>query len=267
MPIACGLYYHIYQNGEMNTPPVVLLHGAGGSHQYWPAEVRRLQRHRVYALDLPGHGKSEQSSGCQSVHAYADQVLNWMSVVDLRQAVFVGHGMGGAIALELALTNSEHVLGLGLLAAGSRLPISPSLLADAANSTTFYKAVDELAIRSHGDEAGAELASQTSKRLSRVRPSVLHGDLVACNGFDCTDRLVKVSRPVLVLCGAEDQVIPLRYSQVLANALPQACLEIIPRAGHLVMLEQPLAVARALETFLKQIHFHPGGVKYRVHRN
>jgi len=56
MPIASDLYYHVYH--EDNILPVVLIHGAGGNHLYWPSEIRRLPGFRVFALDLPAHGKS-----------------------------------------------------------------------------------------------------------------------------------------------------------------------------------------------------------------
>ena len=59
MPVAADLYYHIYEGSEEGRrPPVVLIHGAGGTHLHWPSEVRRLPGYRVLALDLPGHGKS-----------------------------------------------------------------------------------------------------------------------------------------------------------------------------------------------------------------
>ena len=78
MPIAADLYYHAYQEGEKL--PVVLIHGAGGTHLFWPSEIRRLLGFRVFALDLPGHGKSS-GRGLQSIAAYATSVLDWMAAL------------------------------------------------------------------------------------------------------------------------------------------------------------------------------------------
>jgi len=103
-----------------------------------------------------------------------------------------------------------------------------------------------------------ELASQ---RMGETRPSVLHGDLLACNVFDVTERIAEISQPTLVVCGADDKMTPLRYSQYLAGTIPSARLEVIPNAGHMVMLEQPQAVADALATFLEGIPYHPGEVR------
>src|SRR5512135_2219935 len=102
MPTADELYYHIYEGGiEGEKSPVILIHGAGGTHLYWPSEMRRLPRYRVYALDLPGHGKSG-GRGQQSIPAYAQAVLAWLEQIGIHRAVFVGHSMGAAIALSIA---------------------------------------------------------------------------------------------------------------------------------------------------------------------
>lgn len=94
MPFAADIYYHVYQEGEYL--PVVLIHGAGGTHLHWPPEIRRLRGFRIYALDLPGHGKSK-GRGLQTITAYAQAVYEWVGAVGLHKAFFVGHSMGAEI--------------------------------------------------------------------------------------------------------------------------------------------------------------------------
>ena len=128
MPVSADLYYHFYEgSNEGQRPSVILIHGAGGNHLYWPSEIRRLPGYRVFALDLPGHGKSG-GRGQQSISTYAEVVLEWLESVGIHSAVFVGHSMGGAIAMTLALDHPEHVLGLGLVSAGARLRVAPAFL-------------------------------------------------------------------------------------------------------------------------------------------
>ncbi|MCU0484626.1 MAG: alpha/beta hydrolase [Anaerolineales bacterium] len=250
MPVAEALYYHLNQGAETDLP-VVLLHGAGGMHLSWPTEIRRLTGCRVFALDLPGHGRSNHVGGLQSVEAYAQSVQSWLEAVGLYRVVILGHSMGGAIAMQMACQFPKQVLGIGLISTGPRLPVPPDLLAAAANSTTFYKAREILASISFGANASPRLVEMVGKRLSEMRPSVLHGDLIACDRFDASTLVDKIQCPALVVCGVEDQLTPLRSSQFLAVKIPNAQLVTIQNAGHIVMLEQPQAVAAALAAFLQ----------------
>ena len=58
MPQNAEIYYRISQEGNAESAPVILIHGAGGTHLHWPPQIRRLSGYRIYALDLPGHGIS-----------------------------------------------------------------------------------------------------------------------------------------------------------------------------------------------------------------
>jgi pimeloyl-ACP methyl ester carboxylesterase len=255
MPIAANIYFHLHEGSpEGQKPPVVLLHGAGGTRLYWPPEVRRLPGHRVYALDLPGHGKST-GYGVQTIPAYAQAIVEWLGAVGLHSAVFVGHSMGSAIALCLALDHTEHVLGLGLVGAGARLRVAPEILACAADPATLPSAVAIVASWSFSPQASPRLVELAAQRMGEARPSVLYGDFLACNAFNEMERISQIRQPALVICGEDDRMTPLRFAQYLADHIPHAVLKAIPSAGHMVMLEQPRAVADALGEFL-------GGISY-----
>ena len=91
--------------------------------------------------------------------------------------------------------------------------------------------------------------------MAETRPSVLYGDFLACDAFDEIGRVASIRQPSLILCGADDQMTPVRYAQFLADGLPRATLKTIPDAGHMVMLEQPMAVAKALADFLVSVPY------------
>jgi pimeloyl-ACP methyl ester carboxylesterase len=258
MPLSGNLYYSLHCEKDTETPPLVLIHGAGGSHLYWPPDIRRLQGYCVYAPDLPGHGKSSSIDGQQSIEEYAGYLLQWLESVQLRRAVLVGHSMGGAIALQLALSHPETVVGLGLVGAGARLRVLPEFLSYAADPTTVYKATDLVVSHSFSANAPARLVELAARRLAETRQSVLYGDLLACDRFDVMDRLGSIRQPTLVICGSEDQMTPMRFAQYLASSMPEARLVVIPGAGHMVMLEQPAHVAESLYSFLKDVNFLPG---------
>jgi len=258
MPVSGNLYYSYYRDVGAETPPLVLIHGAGGMHLYWPPEIRRLRGYCVYAIDLPGHGKSDICDGQQTIGDYAKYLVQWLESIQIRRAVFVGHSMGSAIALALAIHHPEYVVGLGLLGAGARLRVNPELLNYASDLTTFYKATDLLVACSFSPSASPRLVELASKRMEELRQSVLYGDLLACNRFDVMDRLGAVQQNTLVVCGADDQMTPARYAQYLSSSIPNARLTVIPNAGHMVMLEQPHLVANSLLSFLNDISFLPG---------
>ena len=255
MPSITEIYYHEYEGSDVGQrSAVVLIHGAGGTHLYWPPELRRLAGYRVFALDLPGHGKST-GRGLQSIKAYALAVKDWMLALGLHSAVFAGHSMGSAIALTLALEQADHVNGLILLGAGARLKVAPELLDNAASQTTYQNAVNMVIDWSFGSDAPPRLKELAAQRMAETRSSVLYGDFVACNNFDETERIEQIRQPALVVCGSEDRMTPLRQSQFLVEHVPGAKLKTIPGAGHMVMLEKPQAVADTLLGFLE-------GVKY-----
>ncbi len=257
MPVASDLYYFTYQSGEIETLPVVLIHGAGGNHLHWPPEIRRLPGFRIFAPDLPGHGKSA-GRGQQSIESYAQRLVDWLESLGLHRAAFVGHSMGGGIALELALRHSEHVLGLGLIGSGARLKVSPEILAEAANPTTYHRAVEMISHASFSQFADPRLVELATARMAQTRSTVFYGDFMACDQFDVREQVAQIHQPTLALCGAEDHMTPPRYTEFLAGQIPNAQMEVIPQAGHMVMLEQPQVVAAALARFLRTLPYHAG---------
>lgn len=257
MPVAANIYFHSSKLGSSDRLPVVFIHGAGGTHLNWPSEIRRLPDLRIFSIDLPGHGKSG-TRGLQSIEAYAESILAWMEAIGLHRAVFMGHSMGGAIALTLARKHREHVLGLGLISTGARLQVDPLILENTASDQTFPTAISLIISKTFSEYAAARLIELATKRMFEIRPSVLQGDFIACNSFDLLEFLPLIKSPTLVICGQNDALTPLRYSQYLKDRIPGAQLQVIPAAGHMVMLEEPQKVAEAIRTFLSTIPFHPG---------
>jgi pimeloyl-ACP methyl ester carboxylesterase len=216
--------------------------------------VRRLPGYRTYALDLPGHGKSA-GRGLQSVAAYADVVLQWLETVDLHRAVLVGHSMGGAIVQHLALQAKDQVVGLGLVGTGARLRVHPEILQNTVTENTYRTAIDMIVQWAFSPQTPPNLVELAAQRMVETRPSVLHSDFLASDGFDILDQVAEIRQPTLVLCGADDQLTPLRYSQFLADQIPNAQLQVVPGAGHMVMLEKPREVSEALVMFLDSVRY------------
>jgi len=257
MPLSAGTYYFSHEEDHWARPAVILLHGAGGNHLFWPPEIRHLAGQRIYALDLPSHGKST-GIGRQSIGDYAECVLDFMDTLKLRKAVFVGHSMGGAIALWLGIHRPARVLGLGLIATAPRLRVAPELLENASNQATFPLAVKTIVDCSFSANTEMRLKELAGKRLGEVRYSVLHGDLQACSNYEESELLGRIKAPSLIICGSDDKMTPSYLSRAMHERIKNSLLHMVDGAGHMVMLEQPLVVARILNLFLNGIDYQPG---------
>jgi pimeloyl-ACP methyl ester carboxylesterase len=91
------------------------------------------------------------------------------------------------------------------------------------------------------------------QQLLEANPQVVYGDFLACDAFDVMQELPRVETPTLVICGTATVMTPLNYSEYLAAHIPGARLEVVPGGGHMVMLEQPEPVARAVSAFLRSV--------------
>jgi pimeloyl-ACP methyl ester carboxylesterase len=237
--------------------PLVLLHGAGGNLMHWPSELRRLPGSAVVALDLPGHGHSEGAAQPpdgdvpQDIGTYAQVVARFAGVLSLPRFVLAGHSMGGGVALELAFQHPEMLAGLILVATGARLPVVPELLS--AIQDDYESAVGLMAGWSQGARSDPNMMRIYLKRLRESDPQVLYGDYAACNAWDRTADLGRITVPTLIVCGDADRMTPLQYSLDLQQRIKTAQLVIVPGAGHMVMLEQPAFVAREVQQFLTRL--------------
>jgi len=249
MPTAAGIYYAQFDEGRKDEPPIILIHGAGSNHLIWPADIRRLPGQRVLAADLPGHGKSSGISQ-QALSIYADQMVDFLAALGLYQAVFIGHSMGGAIALDLAARHPEQVAGLGLIATGAYLGVDASFLETLSHPVMVPTALHQFQTKAFGPHAAPTLIEQCMQAMKEVRSSVLYGDWRACAKFDLREAVAKIEAPAWVIAGSEDRLTPIAYSHFLAERLPAARLQIIPGAGHMVLVEQPERVAQGLNQFL-----------------
>ena len=250
MPYAeteAGRLFYTETPGPSETPALVLIHGAGGSRLHWPSELRRMKGATVYTLDLPGHGRSDDM-GCETILAHARVVATFLECVVARSATIVGHSMGGAIAQTLAIRGETHASALVLIGTGARLRVAPAILH--AIGEDFESAVDLVTDYAWSPGAAPALKELGREALRETGPDVLLRDFRACDGFDVIGRLEEIRVPALVIVGCEDRLTPVKYSRFLTERLRDARMVTIDRAGHMVMLEQPVRMAEAVRGFL-----------------
>ena len=258
MPVSRGLYYFASEGDNYARPPIVLIHGAGGHHLYWPPQVRRLQGQRMLALDLPGHGKSS-GTGHQTIEGYAGEVAEFIQSIGLSTAVLVGHSMGGAIALEMASPEPEACSWTwparhrGQAARRSGNPARPRPTQPASLRQWPY-----LANCPSLPKRASRLKTLAAARMRETRPSVLHGDFLACDAFDMT------AAPCRHRCanrhslrgGRQDD--PARVLGVLAGPHPRGKPRYSAECrshGHVGAARRG---CRTIELFVNSIQYRPG---------
>ncbi|HEY4721188.1 MAG TPA: alpha/beta hydrolase [Anaerolineae bacterium] len=243
------IYYALYRGELISSRPIVLIHGAGESHLAWPAGLRRLLDSTVYAIDLPGHGKST-GSGRSSVAEYVAWVAAFLDAIQAKCAILIGHSMGGAIAQLFGLTHPDRAAGLVLVGTGAKLRVAPRILELTQND--LPAAADLISQYQWGPHVPEQIIRLGKQQLLANRNAVIHGDYRACDAFDVIDRLSAIKAPTLIISGTADQLTPPKYAAFMAEKIPNARLVSVPDAGHMVMLEAEAVVTREVEAFVRE---------------
>jgi pimeloyl-ACP methyl ester carboxylesterase len=236
---------------------IVFVHGAGMDHTVWSLPARHFAHagRAVLAPDLPGHGRSG-GAALADIGAMADWLIACLDGLEVARAALVGHSMGALIALEAAARRPERVARLALFGGAPRMPVHPSLLGAARDDPARAHAM--IAGWGHGRRGrigghpgpGLWARGGTVTLLARAGAGVLAGDLAACNGYDGAAAAAKVRCPTLVVIGAEDRMTPPREGRALVAAIAGARLVEVPRAGHMMVVEDSDATLDALRGFL-----------------
>lgn len=230
---------------------MVFIHGTGGDRDDWKAQLEGLSdRMTVIALELPGHGASE-APGESTVPAYAEWVAEFVEILGLKKVVVVGNSLGSAVTLWLALYPAAWLVGIGLVGSGARLRVHPSFVEGVLRDKE--KALEMLADFALSGEPDPAVRAAVKEKFSANSPETIHGDLAACNEFDVMASLSQISLPAVIVVGEEDRLTPVKYSQFLHDALPGSRLTVIPKAGHLVMMERPTEFNACMSEFVSSL--------------
>jgi pimeloyl-ACP methyl ester carboxylesterase len=211
----------------------------------WQLQLHHFKEAR--AVELPGH---PNGSGCRSIGEYEAWLEDFVRQSAIKDPILVGHSMGGAIAIEYALRNSG-LKGLVLVGTGARLKVRKDFLREILEN--YEEASKFIARLSVAPQCDPIVAERIARMMLNVRAQVTHDDYSACDKFDRMNDVEKITARTLIVCGAEDQLTPPKYSQYLHDKIRDSELLVIPGAGHSVMLEKYREFNRALEVFLSSL--------------
>jgi pimeloyl-ACP methyl ester carboxylesterase len=233
-----------YGQGEK----VLFIHGSGWNTHMWYAQSDYLKSSmEVLLVDLPGHGESS-GDGCDSVEEYRDAIYTTISELDIGRCYVAGHSLGGAIALSLSLTYPEILKGIILIGTGARLRVLPQILEGIVDDKeNTLRNVGGLAF---SGKASSVLKDQAFHEMMKCLGEIIQKDFSACNRFDVMNTVSTIRVPALILCGNDDALTLPKYSSYLHEAIYGSQLILIDDAGHMVMMEKPMEVNRAIEGFV-----------------
>lgn len=254
-------------------PALVLVHGIAGSSATWSRVMPALAaNHTVIAPDMLGHGESAKPRGDYSLGAYASGIRDLMVLLGVEKATFVGHSLGGGIAMQLAYMFPDACERLVLVGSGGLgKEVNPLLRVISAPGSEYilplvltprlhglFEKVGSLLGKSglRGDPLMQEIwASYTRLTDARAQRAFVHTIRsvidVAGQRVSARDRLYLAQEvPTLIVWGDRDRVIPVEHAHVAHGLMPGSRLEVVKGAGHFVPLEQPDLFARVLDDFL-----------------
>ncbi len=227
---------------------ILFIHGAGGGEYSWSYQKGFFEKEfNPVIVELPGHGASG-GEGEQEIGRYAEHVYAFLRALGLEKVFLVGHSMGGAIVQTLALTHAEAIKGIVLVGTGARLKVFPMIF-DGIKSN-FEESVRMINRYAFSPKVRADLLEQGISFMLQYKPDVLYGDFLACDRFDLMSQVEKITLPTLVLCGEDDQLAPVKYSQFLSSRIKGSKLKVLPNAGHMAMLEAPQAFNESIKEFI-----------------
>jgi pimeloyl-ACP methyl ester carboxylesterase len=266
-----GVRINYYEAGQ--GPPVILLHGFGASAYAWRFLGPALARdHRVLTIDLKGFGLSAKpEDGKYALSDQADMVAEFIRTRDLRDLVVIGHSMGGGVTLmtyfKVAGDDPARIKKLVLIdSAGypqkiplfiwlAKVPVlgsvgenlvPPRFAAAQVLRKCYYnkdKITDEQidTYAYYGSLPGAREALVATAR------QIVPADIEA---FSSQYRTISV--PVLIIWGADDEVVPLSVGQNFKRDIPNSELVILPQCGHIPPEEEAQETNRLITQFLKE---------------
>ncbi len=227
---------------------IVFIHGAGGSSVLWHSQVEALaERVNTIALDLPGHGRST-GSGRKTVDDYTRAVVEFVERIDATGPIPCGLSMGGAITQQLLLDYQERFRAGILISTGARLKVMPVIIETIEKDYGAF--VEMLGKFAASEKTDPELLRPLLEETALCKPEVALGDFRACNAFDVMGRIPSIEVPVLVINGEDDKLTPPKYGDFLEKGIRNAHRARIKDAGHLVPMEKPDEVNRAILEFL-----------------
>ena len=235
-------------------PPLLFFNGIGANIEAVAPLAEALEERGFIMFDMPGTGESPDP-----VLPYNPFTMSWTALslikrFGLDQVDVMGMSWGGSMAQHFALQHGAHVRRVVLAATSPgmlMIPGDPKMLAQMADP---YSAINEMLMREYltalenSDES--KLARNSVGNISSPSATGYFYQLMALAGWTSLPALPFLDKPVLVMMGEDDPIVPLANGRLLAGAIPGARLEVFKDAGHLFLMTHPAKAIGLIREFL-----------------
>lgn len=241
------IYYEFKENEEKKA--IIFIHGSGENSIVWKGQLNDLNlNYNLIAIDLPSHAESDDFPEL-SLDLYVDVIKKLVDFLNLKKIVLCGHSLGGAIVQEYFFKNQKEVSALILCGTGARLRVSPMILNSLKNN--YQEFLNGLPMGAFYRKTSKEIKKALVIETAKTNPEVTYADFKICDNFDVMDKVASINVPCLIVCGNEDKLTPVKYSQYFKDKIKDSKLVVIKDAGHMAMLEKPNDVNKAIEEFIE----------------
>lgn len=260
----------IYYHKSLKDPHkwLIFLHGFGGNLTAWQKTRRYFTSLGIssIAMDLRGHGYSSKSEDLSfyNLENFAKDVAVLIKQENITNPVVVGHCFGGMAAIYFQAYFPNYSKGLVLVDTGYKPPfIGSSPLAKTFTSgiiNLLLKVVPNIKVAGHADFN--KFVGTSDINIRRLASDILHTSLKSylmmvntSIKLDATALLDKITVPTLVVEGTKDIIFPPAIATYLNQRIKTSELELIEGANHIIVINNPEALSKSIEEFLRKINF------------
>lgn len=274
IPAADGGSIHVIEKGEGR--PLLLIHGITLQARIWAPQLHLMtDRYRVLAMDVRGHGRSTAGTDGFGRRIAARDVKTVLDHFDLRDAIVVGHSMGGMILMEFAGDFvdelAQRVAGLVFMdTAAYQLAPKPVLPLVKAMGARIRRRMDDgrpirempmgdddlswvMSRLAFGADPPARAVDEVRRCGAEVPQSTSLPSGIELLDHDAREALAATKTPSMILVGSRDLLTPVYAARRIAAFLPHARFEVLAGAGHQLMQERPFEVADLIDSFAAEI--------------
>jgi 3-oxoadipate enol-lactonase len=253
----------IFIEGDKGKVPIVFIHGFPFDHNMWNNQISKFSSNYLcVSYDIRGLGGSDAGDGQYTIESFVDDLKMVILEMKLEKPFICGFSMGGYISLRAVQKMPESFRALILCDTKAAADNNEGKINRAAgikkiNNEGVKKYVEEFipnCFCEYSLENKKELVHSNITNSGYYSPTGIKGCLLAMAGrTDTTDFLTKIEIPGLILCGEEDNLTTPDVMMGMADKIHESEFYTIPKSGHLSPLENPDAVNKHIENFLKKI--------------